>query len=213
MRILLFILFLACLSTSCCWRNDIATKEAELSRWIEQVSPCLREGDLVFRKGIGIAGQIVTMAGGSDEIYSHIGIVVCPQDSSGWFVCHAVPGEPEYEGDIDRVKCEPIESFFSPQKSSRGKVVRVSCVDSVAHKAATATLLMWRQSVPFDHDYDWMDTTAFYCTQLVAWAYALEGIDLVEDRSHPARIPCFNGDYVFPSDIEKSDLLTYISYY
>ncbi len=196
----------------CSCRANVVS-ESDLSSWIEQISPQLRQGDIVFRKGNGVAGHIVLMAGGSAEAYSHIGIVACKDDSSGWVVCHAVPGEPDYKGDIDRVKCESIESFFCITKASNGKVVRVACSDSIAQCAANLAMEQWKYRVPFDHDYNWVDTTSFYCTQLVAWSYLHYGIDLVEGRNHPARIPGFNGVYIFPSDIEQSNLLTYISYY
>ena len=63
----------------------------------------LQEGDVVFRRGGGFTSHAVLMAdrGG---IYSHVGIVA---DSAGQLmVVHAVPGEPDYEGDEDRVKMD-----------------------------------------------------------------------------------------------------------
>lgn len=211
MRKILFILFITFLLSSCGGKSTI--DEDTLNTWIENTTPYLRAGDLVFRKGIGIAGQTVIIAGGDGEAYSHIGIIVNREGEEGWCVCHAVPGESEIKGDIDRVKCESIESFFSIDKSSHGKIVRVTCNDSIAEKAVDVALQMWKDGVPFDHNYDKNDTTAFYCTQFVAWAYNLHGVDLVEDRCHPARIPGFNGVFIFPSDIEQSSLLTQISNY
>ena len=96
-----FIMLVVTIILSSCQRNVVT--EDDVNAWIEQVSPRLRQGDLVFRKGNGVAGHVVIMAGGSAEAYSHIGIVACKDDSSGWFVCHAVPGEPDCKGYIDRV--------------------------------------------------------------------------------------------------------------
>ena len=211
MRNFIFITGLIIILYGC--HDKSAITEYELNEWFEEVSNFLREGDLVFRKGIGIASQMVITAGGGSEVYSHIGIVVCKDDSSGWYVCHAVPGESESTDNIDRVKCEPLESFFSIQKASHGKIVRICCADSIANIAANTALEIWQKEVPFDHNYDLMDTTSFYCTQLVVWVYAQLNIDLIEDRNHPARLPGFNGIYIFPSDIDKSKYLTNISYY
>ena len=196
-----------------CQKKITVSEQLALDAWIEQVSPLLRSGDLVFRRGTGLAGRMVTMAGGADEIYSHIGIVTVAVDSSGWMVCHAVPSETDLVGDEDRLRCEPLGSFFSSARSSRGKVMRVSCSDSLAAVAAADAILKWREGVLFDHDYEWADTTSLYCTQLVALVYSKQGIDLVEDRNHPTQIPGFKGIYIFPSDIEQSALLERISYY
>ena len=69
----------------------------------------LHEGDLVFRKGTGLVSRAVLSADGKGT-YSHIGIVV--RDGNEWKVVHAVPGEPDYEGEPDRVKIENVQEFF-----------------------------------------------------------------------------------------------------
>ena len=212
MKYIILFLYLLLVFSSC---QDTPTlrEQRELDMWLENVSLHLRPGDLVFRKGVGLAGRMVALAGGSDEVYSHIGIVVTREDTVGWFVCHAVPGEPDFEGDEDRVKCEPLQSFYATDKASKGKVMRVACSDSVAELTAVSALHKWRRHTLFDHEYNWEDTIALYCTQLIARVYAKQGIDLVEDRNHPTRILGFNGVYIFPSDIENSALLEQISYY
>ncbi len=210
-----YILLILCLplAFSACQDASTLREQHELDTWLENVSLHLRPGDLVFRKGVGLAGRMVTLAGGSDEVYSHIGIVVAREDTAGWFVCHAVPGEPDFEGDEDRVKCEALQSFYATNKASKGKVVRVACSDSVAELTALSALHKWKQHTLFDHEYNWEDTTTLYCTQLIAAVYANHGIDLVEERNHPTHILGFNGVYIFPSDIENSALLERISYY
>ena len=94
----------------------------------------LKAGDLVFRRGNGITSRAVLMAdqrGG----YSHVGIVV---DSCGkMMVVHAVPDEPDYEGDIDRVKMETPEKFFLSVNAKIGEVKRLKgemyCCELVEH--------------------------------------------------------------------------------
>ena len=73
----------------------------------------LREGDVVFRRGTGLISRAV-LAADEDGQFSHIGIVV--RNGNHWMVVHAVPGEPEFKGDSDRVKMEPIASFFCSEK-------------------------------------------------------------------------------------------------
>ena len=47
------------------------------------------------------------------EVYSHVGIL--KQIDNEWFVIHAVPDEPDFEGDTDRVKTDPLSRFFVRQ--------------------------------------------------------------------------------------------------
>ena len=93
----------------------------------------LKAGDLVFRRGNGITSRAVLMAdqrGG----YSHVGIVV---DSCGkMMVVHAVPDEPDYEGDIDRVKMETPEKFFLSVNAKIGEVKRLKGDTATAARAA-----------------------------------------------------------------------------
>ena len=70
----------------------------------------LRAGDVVFRRGEGITSRVV-LATDANGNYSHVGIVV---DSAGSkMIVHAVPGEPDFDGDADRVKMDTPGRFFS----------------------------------------------------------------------------------------------------
>ena len=61
----------------------------------------LKTGDIVFRRGGGISSHAVMMADRNGR-YSHVGIVV---DSAGKkMIVHAVPDEPDFEGDPDRAR-------------------------------------------------------------------------------------------------------------
>ena len=101
-----------------------------------------REGDLVFRQGTGAAGHAVSLAdtGGA---YSHVGVVVL-RKGEPWVV-HAVPGEPDFDGDPDRVKLEPVDAFFSRARAAHGAVMRGP--DSLlAARVARHALDMYRYS-------------------------------------------------------------------
>ena len=75
----------------------------------------LRPGDLLFRRGTSMASRGVVLADGNGR-YSHVGIVV---DSAGtMMVVHAVPDEPDYEGDPDRVKMDKPSPLTAGGRSS-----------------------------------------------------------------------------------------------
>ena len=163
----------------------------------------LRAGDVVFRRGGGFTSQAVLMAD-RDGNYSHCGIVV---DSAGVLrVVHAVPGEPDYNGDEDRVKMDTPERFFSNEYASSGEVCRQT--DSVvARKATEYAIRQYRRHALFDHDYDSEDTTSYYCTELVVRAYEWAGMPLTGAPQHAFHLPGCNSICWLPSDLRNSEKL------
>ncbi len=169
-----------------------------------------RNGDIVFRRGTGITSRIV-LAADREGSYSHVGIL--KKENGKWHVIHAVPGEPDFKGDADRVKMETIEHFFEAGKAIRGAVMRVSKDLIVACKAAKNALNLFLKRVPFDHSYNLNDTTEMYCTELIDYVYRKEGVDLPEGRISSINIPGLRGDYLLPNDIVQSKRLCLIYYF
>lgn len=161
----------------------------------------VRAGDLVFRRGTGVEGRVVTTLDRSTR-YSHVGIVV---DSAGgeWHVVHATPSE-EGEGPQKRLRYDPVSEFFRTDRASEGGIYRVSCGDSCRVIAVRAALGWHAAGVEFDNGFRMDDSTKLYCSELVWAAYMRAGIDLCEDRRH--RIPALP-EMVWPSDIFVSPLL------
>ena len=160
----------------------------------------LQEGDVVFRMGSGIESHAVRLMDSGGD-YSHVGIVV---DTMGcMMVVHAVPGEPDYEGDVDRVKLDEVQTFFSSVHAGRGSVMRASD-DQVARCAARVALDIYRRGVLFDGDYDSADTTRMYCTELVMYAYHRAGLTLVTTKPHEVDLPMLHAKAYYPSDVYRS---------
>lgn len=163
----------------------------------------LKTGDVVFRRGGGLTSRAVLMADAKGE-YSHIGIVV---DSAGQkMIVHAVPGEPDFEGDEDRVKMDRPEHFFSTEFTIIGEICRPK--DSlIAARAAEVAIRQYRKGVLFDHDYDDRDSTKMYCTELIAYAFRQAGHEIIGSERHHVNLPIVRADCIFPSDIHSSDFL------
>ena len=170
----------------------------------------LQEGDIVFRRGGGVVSRIVLIAD-AEGVYSHIGIVV--REGDKWQVVHAVPGEPDFDGDPDRVKMESIDCFFHPDKASRGAVMRVNGDSIQRRHAAEKAKQLFRAHTLFDHSYSRADSSQMYCTELVEFVYRREGIDLTEGRISRINIPGVSGNYVLPSDIQQSKYLSLIYHF
>ena len=163
----------------------------------------LREGDVVFRKGSGLTSRVV-IAAENNGAYSHVGIVV---DSAGVkMIVHAVPGEPDFEGDEDRVKKESPEKFFSSVNAECGEVCRH--VDSLAAKRAAAVALsIYKRHTLFDHDYNETDTTKMYCTQLVTHSYMRAGVPFNNLEREKVDFLVLHTNCVLPTGLLESDQL------
>lgn len=165
----------------------------------------LEEGDLLFRRGTGVVGRVVTSVDDRGD-YSHVGIVVW--HDSLWQVVHAVPHEHDYDGDFDRVKIESVERFLGRYPEAKFGHYRVAIGrDSIARAVSNALRLSVLR-VPFDHDYDLDDTTRLYCTEFVEYVYSFAGVELSEGRRTDVNFPSMSGLYIMPSDLTESSLLT-----
>lgn len=163
------------------------------------------EGDLLFRRGTGVVGHIVASVDRKGE-YSHVGIVV--RRDNGWFVVHAVPHEPDFEGDFDRVKCEPADDFLTRYPKADIGLYRPEVEQEKIATAIKGALRQYEKQVPFDHDYDLEDTTRLYCTELVEYVYGLAGVSISEGRRTEVTFPTMAGRHLMPSDLTESDILT-----
>ena len=118
----------------------------------------LRAGDLVFRRGGSLSSRAVVMAD-TDKGYSHIGMVV---DSAGKaMIVHAVPYEPDFKGDFDRVKLETPQRFFLSDRAIVGEVRRLEDW-RLAKRASLKALAYYKRHTAFDHDYNTNDSTKVY---------------------------------------------------
>lgn len=194
-----------------CWVLGLASCQPTVSdgRCLLPDSVQLEEGDIVFRRGGGIESHAVMMIDNEGE-YSHVGIVV---DTLGRkMIVHAVPGEPDFKGDVDRVKLDSVEKFFAPTNAIRGAVSRPK--DSIsARRAARRALAIYRRGVLFDHDYDMSDTTRLYCTELVLHVFSREGVSLVSSKPSHVELPMLKADVYYPSDIYQSAALSKIIFF
>ncbi len=194
-----FVLFFAiCLLSGCGDRS---------ARSILPLDVQLIPGDVVLRQGNGLASRVVLMADRHSS-YSHVGMVT---DSAGvMMICHAVPGELDYEGDVDRVKLERPDKFFNDINASQGCVLRHIDMQT-AQRAAEVAMDVYRRRTLFDHDYNEDDTTCMYCCELVEYAYTRVGDGLLDAGRHQFHVPGLDFDkLMLPSDFLSSSKLNLI---
>ena len=155
----------------------------------------LRAGDLAFRCGGSFDSRAVMIAdhGGN---FSHVGVVV--DDNGTKMIVHAVPDEPEFNGDVDRVKMETPQKFFIRKNAIYGQISRYP--DSVvAKKAGEIALQVYRRGTLFDSEFNLDDTTRMYCTELILYSFDRAGAPLKIKPRHKAQWMDYQS--VMPSDI------------
>ena len=135
------------------------------------------------------------------------GELIAVKVDNEWHVVHAVPDEPDFEGDFDRVKCEPIERFYDEFRAGNGAVYRPNVSNETIAVAVRNALRLSAERRPFDHDYNLGDTTALYCTELVEYVFGLSGVSMSEGRQTHVNFPSMTGDYIMPSDLTKNNKL------
>ena len=180
------------------------TKSSNTSNRYDELRPMIANGDLLFRRGTGVVGRVVTSMD-EDGLYSHVGIVA--QRNDEWYVVHAVPHEHEFKGDYDRVKCEHLERFINHYPNAELGLYRPQVTQEQARIAVENALRLSDKGVHFDHDYDLNDTTQLYCTELVEYVYAIAGVALSEGRRTDISFLGMSGPRIMPSDLTQSTLL------
>ena len=153
----------------------------------------------MFRCGIGMFSRAVT-AVEKEAMYSHVGLLL--KDSTDWVVVHSVPREPDYKGDFDRVKKEPLESFLSEGRACKAAMAHTGLADSVKLAAMRESAFKaFRDSLRFDDSYSLEDSTRQYCSEFVWRLYRRAGIDLSEGRRMKMNVFLMSGDCILPEHL------------
>jgi hypothetical protein len=138
----------------------------------------LQEGDIIFRHGFGIISDAIVKYVKSDYPVSHCGIIVA--DSVGkLFVIHTVSNT---LADIDGMQKDDLDVFVKGSQKNSIIVTRYIYEDSTqAKKIAERANYYLLQQIPFDHHFDCMDTTAFFCTEFIRMVFLTAiGVDLYD---------------------------------
>jgi hypothetical protein len=141
---------------------------------VEEVS-LLQDGDIILRRGSGMVSDMIAALLNEDHDLSHCGIVV---ERGGVFrVVHAVSNN---LSDHDGMQVHALPEFVRQSKPGTLVVCRLRTVadrSAISRKA----LHYLRRAVPFDHHFDRVDSSTFYCSELI-WRICLDefGIDIFE---------------------------------
>jgi len=166
----------------------------------------LQSGDLIFRSGTGVAGQLLAEADPNTS-YSHVGLVVIDQGAP--FVIHASLNGENGKGQVIQ---DSLEDFLLKDEATAIAVYRLH--SNLIHLAPNAVEIAQnkvRQEVPFDTSFDLSNDERLYCTELVWRAYQRAGLDLVEGEFDTLVTPFTENDqYISPSQLLDNSQLKLI---
>lgn len=147
-------------------------------RLTDEEQQLLEPGDIILRRGSGIASDFISSV--LDEPYdvSHCGIIA-EHDSALW-VIHSVSSS---LSDFDGMQAHRLQAFVGQSKPGSVVVSRLRTTQHRGRIAQRAKNYLRRQ-VPFDHDFDLVDTTSIYCSELV-WRIVRDeyGIDVFDSTA------------------------------
>lgn len=144
---------------------------------LAQLTPSLRDGDLVFRRGTGLVSWYAAEASGGGY-FSHVGLLR-PQ-GDGWRVVHS---EADERTGIGGIRDDSLEHFLDGAQGVA--VVRLRLTpDQLDAITALSADPHWL-AIPFDADFRLDDGGAsMYCTEWVqALVLAATGEDIARPRS------------------------------
>lgn len=154
-KIIFAFLLLVCFLVGCSKRERNVSEPLLLSE--------VRQGDLICRLGNGFFSNHFKDYSLSEKIYSHVGIIDIERDSL--FVIHAEASELTGVG---HVKKEPVSIFLEDIKT--WGVYRLNASDSICKNIAINARRYYDNKTPFDLNFDALNDTEVYCTELVALA-------------------------------------------
>ncbi len=171
----------------------------------------IHSGDLIFRRGDSKESYFVRIADENEGFYSHCGVVV--EIEGELFAIHSVPDEVP-EGEVDRVKREPLSEFFHPDRALKGAIYRTPLNTQELDLICSQAKYHHAIETPFDGQFVMEDTTELYCTEFLQHIFSKVGYDLARDFASRNPIPLGSSNYIlFPCDLLKNTELAHIYSY
>ncbi len=123
----------------------------------------LQTGDLIFRRGYGFVSTMILRMMREEYEVTHLGVVINRNDSL--LVAHALSSK---VSDQDGLRFQDLESFVKHSHDSTILVTRLKEIDHLQQQKILTQLEFYLQKqLPFDHKFDYRDTTEHYCSELI----------------------------------------------
>lgn len=138
----------------------------------------LQEGDIILRRGDGLISSMINNLNHADYQITHCAFLT--KRNNKWHVIHTVSSS---LSDEDGVQIETLDKFTSHSIKNTLVVLRYQADSLTRAQFIDRANVYLEQHVPFDNHFNILDTTEFYCTELIYRVYLdVLKIDVFEDR-------------------------------
>lgn len=122
-----------------------------------------QNGDIIYRLGSGLFSDYFKDFSQRDKKFSHVGIIYKTALNDTLFVIHA---EADDFSGIGFVKKESASVFLEDVRN--WAIYRLKTNEIICQKVSDYAFQFQEKKIPFDTAFDTQDSSAFYCTELVA---------------------------------------------
>ncbi|GAB4147339.1 MAG: hypothetical protein Fur0015_13390 [Ignavibacteriales bacterium] len=165
----------------------------------------LQNGDVIFRRGIGIVSEMV-LASDNSCPYSHVGLIKI--EDGKIFVIHSSPADVIKKTNF--VEKELIQSFLCDKVATDFEIMRVKSKSDLK-KVINYADSLYHSKAEFDDEFDLIDSKKFYCTELIYKSFLNSGMDLTAGKFDTLLIPIGKNPYLLPRTLYQSSVLVKIN--
>lgn len=123
----------------------------------------LQTGDIILRRGYGFVSTMISKLMNEDYDVTHLGVVIKQNDNLK--IAHALSSSVSNQ---DGLRLQAIDSFVHNSHDSTILVTRLKNIDVLKQdKIVKQIEYYYKKQLPFDHSFNYKDTTEHYCSELI----------------------------------------------
>jgi uncharacterized protein YycO len=123
----------------------------------------LQSGDIILRRGYGLVSTMILKMMNEDYDVTHLGMVVRQNDTLK--IAHALSSSVSNQ---DGLRLQAIDSFVHNSHDRTILVTRLKNIDSVKQEKIVNQIgYYYKKQLPFDHSFNYKDSTEHYCSELI----------------------------------------------
>lgn len=157
----------------------------------------LQTGDIILRRGYGFVSTMILNYMKEDMPVTHLGIIIKNGDTIK--VAHSLSSSVSNQ---DGLRLQLIDSFTHNSHDSTLLITRLKNIKNLDHQNIINQVDYYlKKDIPFDHNFDYKDTTKHYCSEFIWRVYEnnlkiLKVADTITDEQKYNTLKTFyNPDY------------------
>ncbi|MEL0644552.1 YiiX/YebB-like N1pC/P60 family cysteine hydrolase [Olleya sp. Ti.3.14] len=137
------------------------------SSFLYKLSPIekakLQTGDIILRRGYGFVSTMISKMMSEDYDVTHLGVVIKQNDNLK--IAHALSSSVSNQ---DGLRLQAIDSFVHNSHDKTILVTRLKNIDTIKQSKIVKQIdYYYKKQLPFDHSFNYKDTTEHYCSELI----------------------------------------------